>query len=53
MRLNAEYKFAGLTYGNRKCNDYKYCMPCPYGIDIPKEQHRIDAFVEQLKQQKN
>ena len=27
------------------------CTPhCPQGIDIPKEMHRIDHFVEQLKQ---
>ena len=24
-----------LSYGNVPCNDCKYCMPCPYGLDIP------------------
>lgn len=24
-----------LRYPNIPCNDCKYCMPCPYGIDIP------------------
>ena len=24
-----------LTYPTIPCNDCKYCMPCPYGIDIP------------------
>ena len=24
-----------LTYPTVPCNDCKYCMPCPYGIDIP------------------
>ena len=23
------------SYGTIPCNDCKYCMPCPYGIDIP------------------
>lgn len=27
-----------------------YNPHCPQSIDIPKELHRIDAFVEQLKQ---
>lgn len=22
-------------YNTIPCNDCKYCMPCPYGIDIP------------------
>lgn len=26
-------KIVGLE--NIPCNDCKYCMPCPYGIDIP------------------
>ena len=24
-----------LSYPTIPCNDCKYCMPCPYGIDIP------------------
>ncbi len=24
-----------LTYPTVQCNDCKYCMPCPYGLDIP------------------
>ncbi len=24
-----------LTFPTVQCNDCKYCMPCPYGIDIP------------------
>ena len=24
-----------VQFGNIPCNDCKYCMPCPYGIDIP------------------
>ena len=24
-----------LKYPTVPCNDCKYCMPCPYGIDIP------------------
>ena len=24
-----------LKYPTIPCNDCKYCMPCPYGIDIP------------------
>ena len=24
-----------MTYPTVPCNDCKYCMPCPYGIDIP------------------
>ena len=32
-----------------RCNQ---CNPhCPQSIDIPKELHRIDAYVEQLKQE--
>ena len=27
------HKIVGLE--NIPCNDCKYCMPCPYGIDIP------------------
>ncbi len=27
------------------------CPHCPQSIDIPKELHRIDKFVEQLKQE--
>ena len=34
------------------CTGCGQCNPhCPQGIDIPKELHRIDAYVEQLKQQ--
>ncbi len=33
--------------GCRHCNKH-----CPQGIDIPKELHKIDAYVEQLKQNK-
>ncbi len=33
------------------CIDCRQCNPhCPQRIDIPKELHRIDTFVEQLKQ---
>lgn len=33
------------------CIGCNQCSPhCPQGIDIPKELHRIDAYVEQLKQ---
>ena len=24
-----------MSYNTIPCNDCKYCMPCPYGIDIP------------------
>ena len=24
-----------LKYPTIPCNDRKYCMPCPYGLDIP------------------
>ena len=24
-----------MTYDTVPCNDCKYCMPCPYGLDIP------------------
>ena len=24
-----------LKYPTIPCNDCKYCMPCPYGLDIP------------------
>jgi len=24
-----------MQYPTVPCNDCKYCMPCPYGIDIP------------------
>lgn len=35
------------------CIGCKQCIPhCPQSIDIPKELHRIDAFVEDLKQNK-
>lgn len=35
------------------CIGCNQCSPhCPQGIDIPKELHRIDAFVEKLKQGK-
>ena len=30
---NIAQKIVGLE--NIPCNDCKYCMPCPYGIDIP------------------
>lgn len=34
------------------CIGCETCNPhCPQSIDIPKELHRIDAFVEQLKQE--
>ena len=34
------------------CIGCNQCSPhCPQGIDIPKELHRIDAYVEQLKQE--
>ncbi|WP_455672659.1 aldo/keto reductase [Phocaeicola sp.] len=34
------------------CIGCNQCSPhCPQSIDIPKELHRIDAFVEQLKQE--
>ena len=34
------------------CIGCSQCNPlCPQGIDIPKELHRIDNFVEQLKQE--
>ena len=33
------------------CIGCNQCVPhCPQNIDIPKELHRIDQFVEQLKQ---
>lgn len=39
---SAELEFLGTdiadimaNYPNINCNDCKYCMPCPYGIDIP------------------
>ena len=35
------------------CIGCNQCSPhCPQGIDIPAELHRIDAFVERLKQRK-
>lgn len=40
-----------LRQANR-CIGCNQCSPhCPQGIDIPEELHRIDAYVEQLKQQ--
>ena len=35
--LNFLEETAGLlkTYPTVPCNDCKYCMPCPYGLDIP------------------
>ena len=34
------------------CTGCGQCNPhCPQGIDIPKELHRIDAYVEKLKQE--
>ena len=33
------------------CIGCNQCAPhCPQSIDIPKQLHRIDAYVEQLKQ---
>ena len=33
------------------CIGCRQCVPhCPQSIDIPAELHRIDSFVEQLKQ---
>ena len=35
------------------CIGCNQCSPhCPQGIDIPKELRRVDAYVEQLKQEK-
>lgn len=35
------------------CIGCRQCVPhCPQGIDIPGELHRIDGFVEKLKQGK-
>ena len=28
-----------MQYPTVPCNDYKYCMLCPYGIDIPRILH--------------
>ena len=40
----------GLRQANH-CIGCNQCAPhCPQNIDIPKELHRIDAYVEQLKQ---
>lgn len=34
------------------CIGCSQCVPhCPQSIDIPKELHRIDQYVEQLKQE--
>lgn len=35
--INFLYETAGLInqYETVPCNDCKYCMPCPYGVDIP------------------
>ena len=35
---------------NIPCTDCKYCMPCPYGIDIPEQMRMIDEYAERLRQ---
>ncbi len=34
-------------YPTIPCNDCKYCMPCPYGIDIPSILHHYNKCVNE------
>ena len=50
--IPVQYKSILLLFlQNIHCIGCNQCVPhCPQNIDIPKELHRIDQFVEQLKQ---
>ena len=38
-----------MEYPTIPCNDCKYCMPCPYGIDIPAILIHYNKFVNTMQ----
>ena len=59
FRLLDEVAVRMNEYPQVECNDCKYCLPCPYGIDIPgvfkfyNDNIKAGTYVETCPQQLN